>query len=178
MINGMTVDEYNAKERRRGSIVAKLHGYTPMEDGDTEESLQAEYLEITGEAYRSQEEEQADNVQAAKERRQQRIEAQLDGDHAVIAAAKANGFMDCRAVRDALGYDKPRPNGSYLSSLQVAFHWIEEADEEVVYLIPDGITDVTKSERTGCYPDTFARVLAAKEEWDADRAAREQKILG
>ena len=54
-------------------------------------------------------------------------------------------------------------------------HWIEEADEEVVYLIPDGITDVTKSERTGCYPDVFARVLAAKEEWDADRAAREQK---
>ena len=106
---------------------------------------------------------------------QQRIEAQLDGDRAIIAAAKANGFMDCRAVRDALGYDKPRPNGSYLSSLQVAFHWIEEADEEVVYLIPDGITDVTKSERTGCYPDVFARVLAAKEEWDADRAAREQK---
>ena len=83
--------------------------------------------------------------------------------------------MDCRTVRDALGYDKPRPNGSYLSSLQVAFHWIEEADEEVVYLIPDGITDVTKSERTGCYPDVFARVLVAKEEWDADRAAREQK---
>ena len=175
MINGMTVEEYNARERRRGSIVAKLHGYTPMEDGDTDESLQAEYLEITGESYRSQEEEQADNVRAAKERRQQRIEAQLDGDHAVIAAAKANGFMDCRAVRDALGYDKPRPNGSYLSSLQVAFHWIEEADEEVVYLIPDGITDVTKIERTGCYPDVFARVLAAKEEWDADRAAREKK---
>ena len=175
MTNGMTVEEYNAREKRRGSIVAKLHGYTPMEDGDTEESLQAEYLEITGEAYRSQEEEQADNVRAAKERRQQRIEAQLDGDLAVIAAAKANGFMDCRAIRDALGYDKPRPNGSYLSSLQVAFHWIEEADEEVVYLIPDGITDVTKSERTGCSPDVFARVLAAKEEWDADRAAREQK---
>ena len=176
MTNGMTADEFNARERRRGSIVAKLHGYTPMEDGDTEESLQAEYLEITGEAYRSQEEEQADNVQAAKERRQQRIEAQLDGDLAVIAAAKANGFMDCRAIRDSLGYDKPRPNGSAdLSSLQVAFHWIEEADEEVVYLIPDGITDVTKSERTGCYPDVFARVLAAKEEWDADRAAREQK---
>ena len=46
--------------------------------------------------------------------------------------------------------------------MQVAFHWIEEADEEVVYLIPDGITDVTKSERTGCYPDVFARVLAVQ----------------
>ena len=48
--------------------------------------------ELTGEAYRSQEEEQADNLEAAKERRQQRIEAQLDGDHAIIAEAKANGL--------------------------------------------------------------------------------------
>ena len=175
MIDGMTVEEYNARERRRGSIVAKLHGYTPLEESDTEEALAAEYLVITGDAYRSQEEEQADNLQAAKERRQQRIEAQLDGDHAIIAEAKANGFLDCRAVRDALGYDKPKPNGAYYSSMQVAFHWIEEADEEVVYLMPDGITNVTTSERTGCYPDAFARVLAAKEEWDADRAAREQK---
>ena len=114
-------------------------------------------------------------MQAAKERRQQRIEAQLDGDHAIIAAAKANGFMDCRAIRDALGWDKPNVNGVYHSSMQVAFYWIEEADEEVVFLIPDGITNVTKSERTGCYPDAFALVLAVKEEWDADRAVREQK---
>ena len=175
MINGMTVEEYNAKERRRSSIVAKLHGYIPFDDSDTQESLKAEYETLTGEAYRSQEEEQADNVQAAKERRQRRIEAQLDADHAVITAAKANGFMDCRAVRDALGYDKPKPNGSYYSSMEVAFHWIEEADEEVVYLIPDGPTDVTKSERTGCYPDAFARVLAYKEAYYADLAAREKK---
>ena len=175
MINGMTVDEFNAREHRRASCVAKLHGFTPMEDGDTEESLKAEYLEFTGESYRSQEEEQADNLLAAKEERQQRIEAQLDGDHLIIDDAKANGFMDCRAVRDALGYDKPNAKGVYRSSMQVAFHWIEEADEEVVFLIPDGITDVTKSERTGCYPDVFAHVLAVKEKWDADRAAREQK---
>ena len=121
-------------------------------------------MALTGEAYRSQEEEQAENVQAAKEERQRRIEAQLDSDHAIIAAAKANGFMDCRAVRDALGWDKPNAKGVYHSSLSVAVHWIEKAGEEVVYLIPDGITDVTKSERTGCYPDAFARVLAAKEQ--------------
>ena len=175
MINGMTVEEFNARERRRASIVARLHGYTPWEPGDTEEGLKTAYSEITGEAYRSREEEQADNLQAAKEERQRRIEARLDGDHAIIAAAKANGFMDCRAIRDALGWDKPNAKGVYRSSLSIALHWIEEADEEVVYLIPDGITDVTKSERTGCYPDVFARVLAAKDKWDADRAAREQK---
>ena len=132
-------------------------------------------LTYTGEAYRSEEEEQADNVQAAKERRQLRIEAQLDSDRQIIADAKANGFMDCRAVRDALGWDKPNAKGNYRSSLGVALHWIEEAGEEVVYLIPDGITDVTKSERTGCYPDAFARVLAVKNKWDADRSVREQK---
>ena len=163
------------REYQRASIVAKLHGYIPYDEGDTEESLKAEHLALTGEAYRSQEEEQAENVQAAKEERQRRIEAQLDADHQIIADAKANGFMDCRAVRDALGWDKPNAKGAYHSSLQVAHHWIEKAGEEVVYLIPDGITDVTKSERTGCYPDAFARVLAAKEQWDAERADREQK---
>ena len=145
MINGMTVEEYNAREKQRASIVAKLHGYIPFDEGDTEESLKAEHEALTGEAYRSEEDEQADNVQAAKERRQLRIEAQLDSDRQIIADAKANGFMDCRAVRDALGWDKPNAKGVYRSSLSVAIHWIEEAGEEVVYLIPDGITDVTKS---------------------------------
>ena len=45
----------------------------------------------------------------------------------------------------------------------VAYRWLRDAGEDVVYLIPDGPTDVTKSERTGCYPDVFARVLAYKE---------------
>ena len=99
----------------------------------------------------------------------------MDGDRQIIADAKANGFLDCRAVRDGLGWDKPNANGSYYSSLEVAFRWIEEADEEVVFLIPDGITDVTKSERTGCYPDAFAHVLAYKEEYYADLAVREKK---
>ena len=82
MINGLTAEEYNAKERLRGSIVAKLHGYTPFDEGDTEEGLKAQFLELTGESYRSQEEEQADNLEAAKERRQLRIEAQSNSDHA------------------------------------------------------------------------------------------------
>ena len=124
MTDGMTVEDYNAREKRRASIVARLHGYTPMAKTDTVESLKAEYFELTGEAYRSQEEEQAANVRDAKERRQQRIEAQLDGDHAIIAEAKANGFMDCRAIRDALGWDKPGPNGNYYSSMGVAHRWL------------------------------------------------------
>ena len=107
MINGLTVEEYNARERLRGSIVAKLHGYTAFDEGETEDGLKAQFLALTGESYRSQEEEQAANLEAAKERRQQRIEAQMDADHQIIADAKSNGFMDCRAIRDALGWDKP-----------------------------------------------------------------------
>ena len=33
MINGMTVDEFNAQVRRRSSCVAKLHGYIPIRRG-------------------------------------------------------------------------------------------------------------------------------------------------
>ena len=102
-------------------------------------------------------------------------------DRQIIEEAEANGFMACRAIRDGLGYDQPGPNGSYYSSaMGVAYRWLRDAGEEVVYLIPDGITDVTKSERTGCWPDVFARVLAYKEahverrrhaEWESRRDA-------
>ena len=112
-------------------------------------------------------------MEAAKERRQQRIETQHDSDRQIISHAKANGFLDCRAIRDALGWDKPGPTGRWYSSMGVAYRWIEDAGEEVVYLIPDGITDVTKSERTGCYPDVFARVLAYKNAVYAERAHEE-----
>ena len=99
----------------------------------------------------------------------------------IIDDAKANGFMDCRMIRDGLGWDKPGPNGSYYSSpCKTAYRWIEDAGEYVVYLIPDGPTDVTKSERTGCWPDVFSRVLAYKnavyakrahDEWTANMAS-------
>ena len=164
-----------AKEQRRSKIVAMLRGYVGMEYGDTATGLIAEFEALVGEPYKTQEEESAENVQAVKEQRQQRIEAQLDTDRQIIADAVANGFMQCRAIRDALGWDRPNSKGVYHSSLQVALHWIEKAGEEVVFLIPDGITNVTKSERTGCYPDVFERVLAAKNEYYAALDARDAK---
>ena len=97
----------------------------------------------------------------------------MDSDRQIIADAKANGFQDCLAIRNALGWDKPRPDGSYYSSLQVAYRWIEDAGEQVVYLIPDGPTDVPKGNRTGCYPPAFARVLAYKNAVYAERAHEE-----
>ena len=176
MINGMTVEEYNARERRRSSCVAKLHGYTPMEDGDTEESLKAEYLELTGETYRSREEEQADNVRLAEERRRKRIQAQELSEAVLLDQAHANGFMDCKEIRDALGYDHLKPNGSPYSPTGVAYRWIEDADEEVVYVLPeDGRRITSLTYRSGCWATAFPHILEVKQKWDADRAAREQK---
>ena len=97
----------------------------------------------------------------------------------VIDEARAAGFMDCLAIRNALGWDKPKPNGSYYSSMQVAYHWIERAGETVVYLEPDGESGIPKTKRTGVYADVFERVLAYKvahyakkrhEEWSVNMA--------
>ena len=54
-------------------------------------------------------------------------QAQMDADLQIIADAKANGFMDCRAVRDALGYDGLKANGSHYDSVGVAYRFISEA---------------------------------------------------
>ena len=176
MINGMTVEEYNAKERLRGSIVAKLHGYIPFNAGDTKESLKAEFSEITGETYRSPEEEQADNVQAAEEQRKERIFAQELSERTLLAEARINGFMDCIEIRNALGWDKPKANGSYYSPMGVAYRWIDDADEEVVYVLPeDGRRITSLTYRSGCWKSAFPHILEVKKKWDADRAAREQK---
>ena len=163
MINGMTVEEYNARERRRGSIVAKLHGYTPLEESDTEEALQAEYLEITGEPYKTQAEEMAAKVKAAEETRAQRIALRNAADRKAIEAAGLAGFMDCSDVFDALGFDRVNAGGETRSVMQVAYRWIADAGFEVEYVIPDGITDVPKSQRTGCYADDLPAIVAHKD---------------
>ena len=73
--------------------------------------------------------------------------------------------------------NKPGPNGSYYSALEVAYHWIEEAGETVVYLIPDGDTDIPKGERTGVYPDAFEKVLAHKNDYYENIRVKEAKEL-
>ena len=104
MINGMTVEEYNTRESLRGTIVAKLHGYTPFSDDDTQELLKDEYEALTGKVYKTSAEEALASAEAARERGVQRAADRLATDKQIVADAKANGFMDCRAVRDALGY--------------------------------------------------------------------------
>ena len=155
-----------------------------MEDGDTEESLKAEHLAITGKAYQTEEQEAADRVAAHLERRDAEEQARLDTDLEIIEEAKANGFMDCRAIRDALGYDQPKTNGSHYDSVGVAYRFISEAGESIVYLLPnDGRgyyiggerKTIPLASRSGIWPDDFDEVAEYKYKWDDDRAAREQE---
>ena len=46
-----------------------------------------------------------------------------------------------------------KPTARYYSAMEVAYNFVAQAGEEIVFLIPDGPTDVTKSERTGVYAD-------------------------
>ena len=78
---------------------------------------------------------------------EQRKAAEAEADQQTLAYAKAAGFMDCLAIRNALGWDKPGPTGRWYDSMQTAYRWLREAGEEVVYLIPDGLTEVAKSKR-------------------------------
>ena len=180
----MTAEERNKKERRRASIVVMLRDYPPSYEGPTVTALKAEYLELTGEPYRTAEEEALSISEARREERDAREQEKFDAAMKLISDAKANGFMDCRAVRDALGFDKPKPNGSPYSSMGVAYRWIEDAGEKVVYLQMDGEMyyiagvrkTISKTLRTGVYGDVFERVKAYKEGWYADLQAREDAI--
>ena len=102
-------------------------------------------------------------------------QAEYDRDQRTIADAVAAGFMDCKAIRDGLGWSQPKANGSYYSSTQTAYRWIEDSGEEVVYILPDGgmyyidgeRVTIPKAERTGVYLDVFERVLAYKDAYYA-----------
>ena len=108
--------------------------------------------------------------------REAEVTAQKQEEYDAIQAAKANGFMDCRDIRDALGWNKPRPDGSYYSATGVAYRWIEDADEEVVYVLEeDGRRITSLTYRSGCWATDFPHILEVKEAYYADIAARERK---
>ena len=110
------------------------------------------------------------------EEREAEVTAQKQEEYDAIQAAKANGFMDCREIRDALGWDKPRPDGSYYSATGVAYRWIEDADEEVVYpLEEDGRRITSLTFRSGCWAADFPHILEVKESYYAALDAASQK---
>ena len=175
-MNREQIDVYMAKEQRRASMTAQLRGHVVMEAGATEASLQAEYLELMGEPYRTAVEE-ATAIHAARQvEREAEQQARLDADEQAIADARAVGFMDCKDVRDALGFAGKKPNGSFYDSMGVAYRFIGDASEMVVHVIPDdgrayyiggARRKIAKSRRTGVYADAFARIKAHKERYYA-----------
>ena len=94
-------------------------------------------------------------------------------DRKAIVAAGLAGFMDCSDVFDALGFDRVNASGTPRSVMQVAYRWIADAGFEVEYIIPDGITDVPKSQRTGCYADDLPAIVAYKDAYYAELRQRE-----
>ena len=176
MINGKTVEEYNAREKRRASIVARLHGYTPMEPGDTWESLKADYLELTGEPYRTREEEAADLVAAAEVRRKERKSAQERIDRTQIAVAKAKGFRNCNEVFDFLGIPEINAGGIRRSKFQVATQYILEAGVKLAVIIEDGYSDVPKGERHGCWGTDLPQIINYVNAKNAKREYNEWKV--
>ena len=63
------------------------------------------------------------------------------------------------------GFDRVNASGTPRSVMQVAYRWIRDAGFEVEYIIPDGITDVPKAQRTGCYADDLPVIVAFKDAW-------------
>ena len=100
------------QEKRRASITAQLRGLIALEPDATEDSLKAEYLALMREPYLTAEEETSWMVEKQLAEREERESAAHNTDRQIIADAKANGFMDCRAIRDALGWDKPNAKGN------------------------------------------------------------------
>ena len=182
MINGMTVEEYNAMQRQRGSIVSRLHGYEAMEEGDTVESLKAAYLALTGEPYLSREQEAAGLVDVKKARRKERKAEQERIDRTQIAVAKGKGFRDCNEVFDFLGIPEINAGGIRRSKFQVATQYILEAGVKLVVIIEDGYSDVPKGERHGCWGTDLPQIINyvnaknAKRDYDEWKAAYDSAV--
>ena len=109
--------------------------------------------------------------------REAEVTAQKQEEYDAIMAAKDNGFMDCREVRDALGWDKLNPGtGEPYSATGVAYRWIEDADEEVAYpLEEDGRRITSLTYRSGCWGSAFPHILEVKEAYYAALDAASQK---
>ena len=109
--------------------------------------------------------------------REAEVAAQLKEEHDAIQVAKSTGFMDCRDIRDALGYDQPNPGtGEPYSAIGVAYRWIKDAGEAISYpLEEDGRRITSLTYRSGCHVVAFPHILEVKEAYYAALNAASQK---
>ena len=110
------------------------------------------------------------------EEREAEVAAQLEEEHEALRVAKTNGFMDCRDIRDALGYGLHPGTGEPYSAMGTAYRWMRDAGVEVVYpLEEDGRRITGLAYRSGCNRSDFPHILEVKEAYYAEIAAREKK---
>ena len=111
------------------------------------------------------------------EEREAEVAAQLEEEHEALRAAKANGWMDCRDIRDALGYSHINPGtGDFYSPMGVAYRWMRDAGVGIAYpLEEDGRRITSLTYRSGCNGADFWHILEVKEAYYAEIAAREKK---
>ena len=111
------------------------------------------------------------------EEREAEVAAQWKEEREALRVAKANGFMDCQDIRDALGYDHLNPGtGEPYSAMGVAYRWMRDAGVGIAYpLEEDGHRITSLSYRSGCNGSDFPHILEVKEAYYAEIAAREKK---
>ena len=111
------------------------------------------------------------------EEREAEVAAQKRREFESLNVAKANGFMDCRDIRDALGYDQPNPGtGEPYSAMGVAYRWMRDAGVGIAYpLEEDGRRITSLTYRSGCNGSDFPHILDVKNAYYAEIAAREKK---
>ena len=171
-LNGLTVEQFNAREKKRASMVAKIYGYVPMAEGETEAGLYAEYEALMGKPLPNRQDELNRIRDDALAKRADRLAQIQTEQEQAVEDATANGFRDCYAVRTALDFEHVQ--------FYVAYRWIEEAGFQIVYVVPDGSTTIRKALRTGCYEHEIPVIVAYKDEiyagyrYDQDQSSRRQ----
>ena len=86
----------------------------------------------------------------------------------LIAEARDNGFMNAVEIMKSWDW------GNY--AWHGIFFWIRGAGEDAVVVVPDGPTDIRKSQRVGLYPDSYAEVTAYKDAWYARHRQKEWRL--
>ena len=163
------------QEQRRAQLVAMLHQFTPYEDGATEDSLKAEYLEIMGEPYQTQTQESSANRATGNAKRDSYYIDKYDRHRKLLADAKEVGFRNLTEIMQGLGYDTSE------HSWQGSFYQAKRAGEDFVVLIPDGQgyyidgdrKTIAKSKRWGVYMAGFDRIKAYHDEAEKLRLRQE-----
>ena len=159
LASGVLASEWNAWERKRSSLLARLRGYSEYEAGDTFESLKAAYESHIGGKYETEEDEAQRLWEKGKAARDAKYAAARDAEWKIIADARLKGFLNLVEIVKLWGWSGLK--------WMAALHWMEEAGEPCVILIPDGhsVAKIRLTERKGLYAEGLARVTAFKDAW-------------